>query len=477
MKMPLDDAALLLLGHGSTLNADSSAPTHQHAEEIRRRGIFAEVHVAFWKEEPNFRQGLRLTDRGRVYVVPDFISSGYFTEQIIPRELGLDGPVTHREGRDIFYCQPVGLHPSMTEALLRRANEVVAKSNEAIASPAKTACLFICGHGTSFNDNSTKIIHEQAAIIRARGLYADCQAVLMEQTPFVKDWRTLTNCPDVIVVPFFISDGLHSYEDIPVLLGLTHNIKEKGFTNPHRENERRLWYATAIGTEPFLADVIVAQVRQFQETHGEAVPTTREPSCALHNALVEFLHEFPAPWKIGEVTVRLLEDNSFELRHHEDLARDSASLHCVDSPEALRELIRLDREGNFRPLHAAPNLLSGWVHRTPDQTTLQQALDYLYPAALANWGLWQNKQLPVTPWKETAERQTGRFRIVREIDETAASDLVATFCESGCLKRRLWSPAAQSVEALPSEIPLLCPEACNFLVGKAREKLKGPAEE
>ena len=41
----------------------------------------------------------------------------------------------------------------------------------------------------------------------------------MEQAPFVKDWRTLTDCPDVIVVPFFISDGLHSYEDIPVLLG------------------------------------------------------------------------------------------------------------------------------------------------------------------------------------------------------------------------------------------------------------------
>ena len=122
----------------------------------------------------------------------------------------------------------------MTEALLRRASEVVASSSETISDPAKTACLFICGHGTSLNDNSTKIIHEQAAIIRARGLYADCQAVLMEQTPFVKNWRTLTDCPDVIVVPFFIADGLHSFEDIPVLLGLTHNMKEKGFANPHR---------------------------------------------------------------------------------------------------------------------------------------------------------------------------------------------------------------------------------------------------
>src|SRR5271170_4586188 len=149
--MPFRDAALLLLGHGSTLNADSNAPTYQHAEEIRRRGLFAGVHVAFWKEEPNLRQALRQTGRERVYVVPNFVSSGYFTEQVIPRELGLSGPVSRVEGRDVFYCDPVGLHPAMTEALLRRAGEVVVASPETISDPAKTACLFICGHGTSLN--------------------------------------------------------------------------------------------------------------------------------------------------------------------------------------------------------------------------------------------------------------------------------------------------------------------------------------
>ncbi len=220
------DDALLILGHGSTLNGDSSAPTWQHAAEIRQRRLFAEVHVAFWKEEPNFRQALRQTRCPRVFVVPNFISSGYFTEQVIPRELGLAGPVTRLGDQEIVLCDPVGLHPSMTEALLQRAREVVAASPEKIAEPARSAFLFICGHGTSFNDNSTKIIHEQAAAIRALGLFADCQAVLMEQSPFVADWRTLTACPDVIVVPFFIADGLHSFEDIPVLLGLTPNIRE-----------------------------------------------------------------------------------------------------------------------------------------------------------------------------------------------------------------------------------------------------------
>jgi sirohydrochlorin cobaltochelatase len=479
--MPIRDAALLLLGHGSTLNADSSAPTYQHAEEIQRRNVFAEVHVAFWKEEPNFRQALRQTNRRQVYVVPNFISSGYFTEQIIPRELGLAGPITQQNGREIYYCQPVGLHPAMTEVLLRRAQEVVALSEEEIATPEKTACLFICGHGTSLNDNSTKIIHEQAEIIRARGLYADCQPVLMEQRPFVKDWRTLTDCPDVIVVPFFISDGLHSFEDIPVLLGLMHNIKEQGFTNPHREKERRLWYATAIGTEPSIADVIVGQVEKFQDEH----PETRQPGNAFGQGPdigQHFAHLFaqaPSPWKIGEIIIRPAEKGSFHVLHQADLESDPASLRVLQSDEDLREMIRLDGEGHFRPLRAAPNLRRGWLLHAPDLRSLQLALDYIYPAALANWllGLPQYGGLPTTPWRETVERQTGRFRIVREIDDAAIKELVAHVCQPGCLKKRLWSPVEQPITVGLHEIPLICPEACNYLIGKAREKLKGPGEE
>src|SRR5436189_94912 len=42
----------------------------------------------------------------------------------------------------------------------------------------------------------------------------------MEELPLVSDWRKLTKTRHVVAVPFFISDGLHSYEDIPVLLGI-----------------------------------------------------------------------------------------------------------------------------------------------------------------------------------------------------------------------------------------------------------------
>ncbi|MEJ0000765.1 MAG: CbiX/SirB N-terminal domain-containing protein [Verrucomicrobiota bacterium] len=490
--MALADAALLLLGHGSTLNADSSAPTYQHAEELRRRGIFAEVHVGFWKEEPNFRQALRQTACRSVYVVPNFISSGYFTEQIIPRELGLNGPITRVGEQDVYYCQPVGLSPVITDVLLKRAREVVAASG-APCDPAKT-CLFICGHGTSLNDNSTKIIHEQVEIIRARGLYADCQGVLMEQRPFVKDWRTLTDCPNVIVVPFFISDGLHSYEDIPVLLGLTHNMREKAFTNPHREGARWLWYATAIGTESSIADVVLDLVTQFDAEHFGSInfgPQKRD--LAIYQSLMSCVVEMLAgsvtlygteiwtdPYQIGQVLILFTLEGQLEVRHFEDAKESGTDLRPLKSLADLRDLILRASDGSFRPLRAAPNLQRGWtmtVGNTNDLHALQEIIDYLYPAALANWALWKDGKLPVTPWRETAERQSGRFRIVRELGDEGARELAAEVCDRGCLKRRLWAPCAQTVEPGPQEIPLLCPEACNYFVGKAREKLKGPEEE
>ena len=167
------DAALVLVGHGSTLNADSSGPTHQHADELRRRGIFAQVIECFWKLEPGIAGVMRGVFAPRVFIVPLFISEGYFTEQVIPRELGMsqneqaDFPrVQQRGGQTLFYCGPVGTHDSMTAVILARAREIVEKFPfPRPPKPSETA-LFIAGHGTGNNENSRKAIERQVDIIR-----------------------------------------------------------------------------------------------------------------------------------------------------------------------------------------------------------------------------------------------------------------------------------------------------------------------
>ena len=270
------DAALVLAGHGSTLNADSAAPTYQHADELRRRGIFAQVQETFWKQEPYFAQVLRGVFAPRVFVVPLFISDGYFTQEIIPRELGFCrkgetdfSRVQRRGGQTFFYCDPVGTHPSMTEVLLARARDIVEKFPFPRAPKPAETTLFIAGHGTGNNENSRKAIERQVELIGAKNLFARVFAVFMEEDPRIGDCYKLAETKNLVVAPFFISDGLHSFEDIPVMLGAPRavvrerlKLGQPTWRNPTEREGKRLWYTASVGSEPHMAEVILERVRE-----------------------------------------------------------------------------------------------------------------------------------------------------------------------------------------------------------------------
>lgn len=258
-------AALVIAGHGSTQNPDSSVPTRAHADEIRRRGIFSEVACCFWKEEPYYRDVLGMVKSPEVFVVPNFISEGYFTKTVIPREMTLDGPLTRRGGRTIRYCEPAGNHARMTGLLLAEARAVAPD-----ATPSETS-LVIVGHGTGRDDNSAEAARKQVRQIAETGIYAEVLSAYMEEVPLIAEWHTFTTQPNVVVVPFFISNGLHSYQDIPVLLGIAQEpVKAASQSdvfkhNPHHIRGRRLYYGSAIGTDPGFADIILDQVAAFVE--------------------------------------------------------------------------------------------------------------------------------------------------------------------------------------------------------------------
>ena len=282
MNDDFSDAALVLIGHGSILNAESAAPTYQHADELRRRGLFRQVVECFWKLEPGLAGALRGVYARRVFLVPLFISEGYFTEELIPRELGLCAPgqisfdrVQRRGEQVLHYCGPVGTHESMTHVLLARAREVVeAHPFPRCPAPGETA-LFIAGHGTGNNENSRKAIEHQVALIRNLGTFAEVHPAFMEEDPRIGECYQLARAKNIVMVPFFISDGLHSCEDIPVMLGepealVQERLKEglPTWRNPTERKGKRVWYAASIGNDPRLADVIVERVRQAAASAG-----------------------------------------------------------------------------------------------------------------------------------------------------------------------------------------------------------------
>ncbi len=422
-----------------------------------------------------------------VYIVPNFISEGYFCQQVLPRELRLDGPVTHRDGRTFCYCDPVGIHPNMTRLLLQRADEV------AQGVPRDQTSLVIVGHGTSLNENSTKAIQEQVRLIREGGYgFAEVLDAYMEEAPLVSDWVQLTSAPNVVVVPFFIADGLHSFQDIPVLLGME---KEPGKAlsemevfrqNPIEMHGRHLYYSGAIGTEPLLAEVILDQVRDFDRRHPEAGQGSAVAQVsAQQQALARWLEQ--GRHAIGQVVISAV-DGGWELRHLDDC--DSESLITHTQPEDARTLARYDAAGAFRPIKTAPDLKRGWRLVLPDLAAVRLALEFFYPAALGMALAQERGTLKPVPLRALLGRQTGMYRFANGITDDQACAILGRCCDTAtkCLRRIVYplaegqtlsGPAAAKLGDAAghagdggSALPLLCMEACNHIVSAARKQAR-----
>ena len=253
--------ALVIVGHGSHLNEDSSLPVYEHAEHIRQTGEYDEVVECFWKEEPSMRHALDTVESDEVYVVPAFISEGYFTQQVIPREFGLDGPVTEKGSKTVFYAGPLGTFEKMADVILERTEDLMRDKETSGGSTA----LVLLGHGTAMNKNSSGVIYLNAERIRERGLYDKVVEAFLDQDPEVGEVVGSVEADNVILIPVFVADGWHTRETIPEDLELTGEVT-------HRE-DRTIFYGAPVGTHPSMANLISARARELESLEAPVVPS------------------------------------------------------------------------------------------------------------------------------------------------------------------------------------------------------------
>lgn len=245
--------ALVIVGHGSHLNEDSSLPVYEHAARIRESGEYDEVVECFWKEEPSMRHVLDIVESDEVFVVPTFISEGYFTQQVVPRELGLEGPVTRRNGKVIRYAGPLGTFEGMADVILERVEDLMRGKG----TPGTTE-LVLLGHGTDLNKSSGGVIYENARRIRERGVFDSVEVGFLDQDPEIGEVVEGSEADNVIVLPVFIAEGWHTRETIPEDLGLTGEVTERA--------GKTIFYGAPVGTHPSMANLIVARARETEES-------------------------------------------------------------------------------------------------------------------------------------------------------------------------------------------------------------------
>ena len=458
--------SLILIGHGSHLNGESAAAVYRYAELLRGRGPFDEVIEGYWKEEPSLRQVLRTATYTDVTVIPMFISEGYFTETVIPRELGLGhqgrvpagGVARSIGGKTVRYTLPYGVHPAMSEVILARAREVLPEYD-----PQETA-LVIIGHGTTRNENSNRVIFENAARVRASGLYSEVHALFLDEEPRLSGWRERVAAKTVVMVPFFASEGWHTLETIPDDLGLTGEVTSFGGVTVH--------YSRPTGTHERVADVVL---QLAEEAHG-ASGLGGEPDEDHALAWTAFLERAKGGLRMGEALITP-QAGLYELRHAFDEGLPGAALTTVVTPEGVRDLTRKSDAGEHRPVHTLRDLPRGW-RAMLDEDDLPRAVHFLYPAVVEESFACARHALRSTPWATTARRQTGIYAKVQQARPELLAEVSRQVC-SRCLKTRLWAGdklEATFLDGVPGGIP--CAEACTLLVAEVREALSSkPAPE
>lgn len=462
-------SALVLVGHGSHLSPDSSAPVYACADRIRALGVFDEVAEAFWKEEPSLRDALDLVTAERVWVVPLFLAEGYFTRIVVPRELGIEGEVTFRSEREIRYCPPIGTHPAMAEMILRRAREVTGRGT----GKPKECALLVIGHGTERSPTSGGTVYSLVEKLRASSEFRTVDCGFLDEPPHVADVLATIDAPDIVLVPFFVAEGWHTRTTIPEDLGLTGNLTIRG--------GRRIWYTPPVGTLDEVPDVVLAIAADAgaplrpSTIHGPRAAGASE----LHDARRAFLdwvdEAGPAGRTFLQLHIQPTPDLRYEVRNSADSGVPSAELSRRGS-ERTRELARSTAEGQYRPLRYAGDLPRGWIVPDLDADALCAVVAELYPGAVLHWYRGRVDGLRLVPYPEWAARQTGIYSDLGLLPPALVEEAVDGCCAARhCLRTRLWDRGPSDGAAI-GEGSVPCTEPCTLFASAAREILHGQGQ-
>jgi len=175
-------------------------------------------------------------------------------------------------------------------------------------------------------------------------------------------------------------------------------------------------------------------------------------------------------WGELAITTVLSEGGSrrYEVRHEDDVGDD---VDAYTDPLEARHLVKHDDEGRYRPLSTAPSLPHGWAFVDLDGSDLVQTVDYVYPATVSNWHREREGDLDVDHWDEVADRQSGIYEIVEQLDDEALEWATEACCvDSQCLKRREWDASDEEELDVPrgdGEFP--CREPCSLFIAAARK--------
>ncbi len=117
--------AAAIIGHGTPRNRNSRAAAKAQANRLRALGWLNEVIAVYLDDEPAIPSVYDNTCSPNIIALPYFLAEGSHVTLDVPRALGLSPGQTAESvnGRQVYYCQPVGADESICAVILQLARE------------------------------------------------------------------------------------------------------------------------------------------------------------------------------------------------------------------------------------------------------------------------------------------------------------------------------------------------------------------
>lgn len=434
---------LILAAHGSHISPDTAGIVWSYIDQLRQWGVADEITACFWKESPAFNQVLDTLESDEIVVVPVFTATGYFSQTVIPAEMNLTGPFTHRAGRTIHYTRTIGEHPYLNQIVRQRIADVI----EQAQLDENDIAIAVIGHGTPRSKQSQDAARQQAAQLRDHFASSEIVSVYLDDEPSIPSIYQTTQSPVIIAVPFFLAPGSHVTQDVPQALGLAPNEVTATVQG------RRVYYTPPIGTHDVICHIIVELAREtglmfeINQTDNQWAGFPKRGCTELAQVVSE-----RSTLQFGQ-----LELSATEVHH----ALDESAGTTIHDPSSLR---KLTRENPFRPLPTACDLPGGWVVPVANVNQLDAVVETVYPGAVSDWAFNRQGRFRAETLAEVGVRQTGMFRTVTSLTAETIRYHVDSTC-GNCVRHPTWYFRKTESDDIP------CKSPCNVWLSRAVESL------
>lgn len=232
---------MLLAAHGERREGADNQSVAQLAQRLSERLKVAAVEFGFLKGSPSIAEAVQRLASYDMLVYPLFLSDGYFTRTLLPRQLEEAG--AFGRGRATCVLAPLGLDPALAGLILDRAGTVA----RAQGWPAARTDLVLLAHGSSNNPASRAATERIAAGLASRRVFAHVRPAFLEEAPRLEN-AVATSRMHAVVVGLFAGEGLHGGKDVPQLIA--------ELTRPD------VAFAGNVGGFDALPDMIAAAIRR-----------------------------------------------------------------------------------------------------------------------------------------------------------------------------------------------------------------------